>query len=140
MSRTKLCLKNEGTPEEVIVLVENGRESWCVPTGAPVVASVSQIGTIASPVTIEATAWIITTMWLTTAAWATESTFTVNNPLVTASSVVVASVQYERDTGARWIPYVFTQSIVSGSFKISVSNISQADPLNSNVKIHFTVS
>lgn len=140
MSRTKLCLKNAWTVDEAIVFIENGRESWCVPTWAPVVAVVSQRGTIASPVDIEATAWIVNTVSLTTAAWATESTFTVNNSLVTASSVVVVSVQYERDTGLRGIPYVFIQSVANGSFKVSVSNVAPVDPLTWSIAIHFTVS
>jgi hypothetical protein len=99
-------------------------------------ANVTQGTSITTAVTVEALNGIITTVSSTLAANARTS-FTVNNALVTATSRILVSVQY--DEAATGIPVVGVSDIAAGSFKVVLSNGAGTDALNAVVKVHFLI-
>lgn len=99
--------------------------------------TVTQITTIATGVTTNATKGVITTVALTTAAGAAESPFVVTNSKVTATSVILTSVEYA--TGKTGFPTVLVEAVAAGSFGIRVLNAKAAGSLNDVIKVHFQV-
>jgi hypothetical protein len=99
-------------------------------------ANVTQGTSITTAVTVDALNGIITTVSSTLAANARTS-FTVNNALVTATSRILVSVQY--DEAATGIPVVGVSDIAAGSFKVVLSNGAGTDALNAVVKVHFLI-
>jgi len=99
-------------------------------------ANVTQGTSITTAVTVNALNGIITTVSSTLAANARTS-FTVNNSLVTATSRIIVSVQY--DEAATGIPVVGVSDITAGSFKVVLSNASSAAALNAALRIHFLI-
>lgn len=105
-------------------------------------ALATQLTSVTTSVSINASAGKITTFSATAAANGGSHTFTVNNPKVSASSVVVASVSSYAGTG---IPVVQVGSVGSGSFTLKVINVDShdgtnpGDALNAPVQISFIV-
>ena len=99
-------------------------------------ANVTQGTNITTAVTVDAHSGIITTVSATTAADA-KSVFTVNNDVVTTSSKILVSVQY--DEAATGIPVVSVSDIAAGSFKVIIANAHSSAALNAVVKVHFTI-
>lgn len=98
--------------------------------------AVTQLTSIATPVTLNTPTGVITTVALTTAAGAVSGPFVVNNSKVLANSVVVASVEYAfNKTGS---PVVQVEAVTSGKFKLKIGNAGSV-VLNDIVKIHYIV-
>jgi hypothetical protein len=98
-------------------------------------ANATQLTSITTAVTVDAHNGIITTVSSTLAA-ATEAVFTVNNPVVTAASRVIVSVEYDEATNG--FPLANVADIANGSFKVVLLNAGAA-ALAGVVKIHFIV-
>jgi len=98
--------------------------------------NVNQLTSITTGVAIEALNGVVTTVSSTLAA-ETKTSFTVTNALVTATSKILVSVEY--DEAATGIPVVGVADIAAGSFKVVLSNASSAAALNNVVKIHFLI-
>jgi len=98
-------------------------------------ANATQLTSITTAVTVDAHNGIITTVSSTLAA-ATEAVFTVNNPVVTATSRVIVSVEYDEATNG--FPLANVADIANGSFKVVLLNAGAA-ALAGVVKIHFIV-
>ena len=86
-------------------------------------ATVTQITSITTGVTINSPAGVITTVGATTGVDATES-FTVTNSSVAAASVVIASVQGYGGTQGRAI--VTVDTVAAGSFVVDLTNVGTA--------------
>jgi len=97
--------------------------------------TVTQLTSITTAVTLDALNGVITTVSSTLAANA-KTFFTVNNSNVTASSIILVSVQY--DEAATGIPVVGVSDVATGSFKVVLSNGGNA-ALNNLVKVHFMI-
>jgi hypothetical protein len=97
--------------------------------------TVTQLTSITTPVTLDTLNGVITTVSSTLAANA-KTNFTVNNSNVSATSVIIVSVQY--DEAAAGIPVVGVSDIATGSFKVVLSNGGNA-ALNNVVKVHFII-
>jgi hypothetical protein len=97
--------------------------------------TVTQLTSITTAVTLDTLNGVITTVSSTLAANA-KTFFTVNNSNVTATSIVLVSVQY--DEAATGIPVVGISDVATGSFKVVLSNGGNA-ALNNVVKIHFII-
>jgi hypothetical protein len=95
----------------------------------------TQLTSITTAVTVDAHNGIITTVSSTLAA-ATEAVFTVNNPVVTAASRVIVSVEYDEATNG--FPLANVADIANGSFKVVLLNAGAA-ALAGVVKIHFII-
>lgn len=100
-------------------------------------STVTQATSITTGVTVNATKGVITTVSLTTAAGAAESPFVVTNSKVTASSIVLASVEYA--SGKTGFPAVLVEAVALGSFKVRLLNAKASGSLNDVVKVHFVV-
>jgi hypothetical protein len=98
-------------------------------------ANATQLTSITTAVTVDAHNGIITTVSSTLAA-ATEAVFTVNNPVVTAASRIIVSVEYDEATNG--FPLANVADIANGSFKVVLLNAGAA-ALAGVVKIHFIV-
>jgi hypothetical protein len=98
-------------------------------------ANATQLTSITTAVTVDAHNGIITTVSSTLAA-ATEAVFTVNNPVVTAASRVIVSVEYDEATNG--FPLANVADIANGSFKVVLLNAGAA-ALAGVVKIHFII-
>jgi hypothetical protein len=99
-------------------------------------ANVTQGTSITTAVTVNALNGVIRTVSSTLAANARTS-FTVNNPLVTAGSRILVSVEY--DEAATGIPVVGVADIANGSFKVVLSNGAGSAALNAAVGVHFLI-
>ena len=97
--------------------------------------TVTQLTSITTAVTLDTLNGVITTVSSTLAANA-KTFFTVNNSNVTATSIVLVSVQY--DEAATGIPVVGISDVATGSFKVVLSNGGNA-ALNNVVKVHFII-
>ena len=97
--------------------------------------TVTQLTSITTAVTLDTLNGVITTVSSTLAANA-KTFFTVNNSNVTATSIVLVSVQY--DEAATGIPVVGISDVATGSFKVVLSNGGNA-ALNNIVKVHFMI-
>jgi hypothetical protein len=97
--------------------------------------TVTQLTSITTPITLDTLNGVITTVSSTLAANA-KTNFTVNNSNVSATSVIIVSVQY--DEAAAGIPVVGVSDIATGSFKVVLSNGGNA-ALNNVVKVHFII-
>lgn len=97
--------------------------------------TVTQLTSISTPVTLNTLNGVITTVSSTLAANA-KTNFIVNNSNVTASSVILVSVQY--DEAATGIAIANVSDITTGEFKVVLSNGGNA-ALNNVVKVHFII-
>jgi hypothetical protein len=98
-------------------------------------ANVTQGTSITTAVTVDALNGVITTVSSALAANA-KTFFTVNNSLVGTGSRILVSVEY--DEAATGIPVVGVSDIVTGSFKVVLSNGGSA-ALNNVVKVHYLI-
>lgn len=98
--------------------------------------TVTQGTSITTGVTLNAVAGTITTVSSTLAA-DTTATFTVTNSEVTASSIILASLSYP--TTATGEPVIDRIVPASGSFTITIRNVSAAAALNDVMAISFVV-
>ena len=96
-------------------------------------ATVTQITSITTSVTINACNGVITTVSATTNGGSTVK-FTVNNNVVTASSVILLTHIYP----GNGFPAMFIDSVSSGSFVIRIRNQGGV-ALNNVIKINFIV-
>jgi len=96
--------------------------------------TVTQLTNATTAVTLNKKAGVITTVALSTAA-DTSFEFTVNNSVVKADSIVLASVEY---TG-NGHPSVHVKSVAAGSFVVVVRNVNASAALNAAADIHFYV-
>lgn len=97
--------------------------------------TVTQGTSITTAVTLDTLNGVITTVSSTLAANA-KTFFTVKNSNVTATSVIIVSVQY--DEAATGIAIANVSDITTGSFKVVLSNGGNA-ALNNVVKVHFII-
>lgn len=102
-------------------------------------ATVTQITSITTGVTINAASGVITTVSATTAAGAT-STFTVTNSAVTASSVIGLAFNYAGTFATNGFPGVQIGTVAGGSFQVVITNAHGANALAGVLKIHFIVA
>jgi hypothetical protein len=76
---------------------------------------------------------------VTTGIGLAETGFTVNNPFVTADSVVLANVtDYSVAHGTNGLPQVIVDDIAAGSFKLIIVN-GGANALNGTIKIGYSI-
>jgi len=95
--------------------------------------TVTQITGPSTAVTLNTASGVITTVSQTLLS-GSKSTFTVNNSLVTASSVILVSAQYN----SAGTPFVFVDGISAGLFSVTVTN-PIATAMSAPVKIHFFI-
>ncbi len=98
--------------------------------------TITQATNITTGVTLNNLSGVITTVSSTLAA-DTEATFTVTNSKVTASSLVMATVQYPAASAGT--PVVQVGAVSDGSFTVVLTNVNPSNALNAAVKIHFIV-
>ena len=98
-------------------------------------ATVTQITSNVTPVTINSASGRITTVALTTAANG-EFQFTVNNSFVKTTSVILVTVSYP--TASTGYPLASISSVANGSFSVDIKNVSSR-VLNAAATIHFLV-
>lgn len=102
-------------------------------------ATVTQLTSLTTGVTVNSTAGVITTVTATLAPNATAS-FVVTNNRVAATSVVVAGVQtYSGTFGTNGIPTVAVSAVVAGSFTATLANSHGTAALDGTVDISFLV-
>lgn len=99
-------------------------------------ADVTQATNITTAVTADGYAGTITTVSSTLAANAA-AVFTVNNTYVTASSIVLVSVEYAAASNGS--PYARVCAKATGSFNIELVNVDASAALNAVVKISYVV-
>lgn len=103
--------------------------------GGPL-ATVTQITSITTSVSINARRGQITTVSQTIAAGA-EASFTVSNSYVHAADVVVVNLKSTSSTGGPFLCYV--SAVADGSFVISITNPSAATAGNNTLVISFVL-
>ena len=101
-----------------------------------VIVTTTQLTSITTAVTFNATKGVITTVPLTTAAGAVSGPFTISNNKVTASSVIMATVEYA--AGKTGAPFAIVEGVTNGSFKLKIANGGSA-VLNDIVKVHIAI-
>jgi hypothetical protein len=101
--------------------------------------AVTQITSIATPVTINSSTGVITTVAATVAGQQT-ATFTVNNSAVGPLSTVSADIQgYSGTYGTNGLPFVTVGNVAAGSFTITLANAHGANALSGTISIGFIV-
>lgn len=102
-------------------------------------ATITQLTSLTTGVTVNSTAGVITTVPATLASNATAS-FVVTNNRVAATSVVVAGVQaYSGTFGTNGIPTAAVSAVAAGSFTVTLANSHGTAALNGAVGISFLV-
>ena len=93
--------------------------------------AVTQLTSITSGVSLLTQAGVITTVSATLATQGSAS-FTVTNPVVSASTVVLANMSRYTGTG---LPLVSVTNTTTGSFTLTVNNLHTTSALNAPIKI-----
>lgn len=125
--------------ENTLVYLKQGGAELVVKAGGKITtegqASVTQITSITTDVTVNALSGVVTTVSQTIAAGA-EAEFTVTNSFVAATDVVVACIKTHTSAGAF---DVSVSAVAAGSFKLRLTNLDAAAAGNNTLAINFIV-
>lgn len=107
----------------------------------PTSATVTQITSITTGVTISAKKGIITTVAATAgAAGATPNVFTVTNSSATAASFITASIMdYAGTIATNGNPVVIVDNRIAGAFDLVISNLHGTNALNGVLQIGYEI-
>jgi len=100
------------------------------------ISSVTQSGTISTPVTLNAYVGKVTTVSTTLAANSKNLSTTVNNNVVGPDDMILLSFIYNGTDGN---PHINIKNINNGNFNFSLYNSSSTEALNGSLDIFFKV-